>query len=125
MYKRMNAIKCQHILGKMLNPDHSPEKFLSEKVTFLGQQILAIERLKNVEQGQTAEFVKEQRNQNTVRKTDGDIKLFAQWLIQSKKEKRDILTIPAGEVDKMLAMFVLNVKKVNGEQYWQIPEGNE
>ncbi len=53
-------------------------KISFEKVTFLGQQILAIERLKKIEEGQTAEFVKEQRNQNTMRKTDGDIKLLAQ-----------------------------------------------
>ncbi len=53
-------------------------KISSEKVTFFGQQIVAIERLKKIEEGQTAELVKEQRNQNTVRKTDGDIKLFAQ-----------------------------------------------
>ncbi len=51
-------------------------KISSEKVTFLGQQILAIERLKKIEEGQTAEFVKEQRNQITMSKTDGDIKLF-------------------------------------------------
>ncbi len=50
-------------------------KISSEKVAFLGQQILAIERFKKIEEGQTAEFVKEQRNQKSVRKTNEDIKL--------------------------------------------------
>ncbi len=90
----------------------------SEKVVnSLVNRILEIERFQEIDEEQTAAFVKEQRNQNTVRKTDSDTKLFIQWLSHSKKDKRDILLIPSVEMDKLLAMFILSIKKGNGEEY--------
>ncbi len=88
---------------------------------------LAFKRLNKIEEGQTAEFVKEQRSQNTVRKTDGTIKLFAQWLIQSKKKKRDIEY--SDNSSRRGGQYVSHVhsqcQERKGEQYWKIPEGDE
>ena len=93
--------------------DDRPERMLAS----LAGRIMSLERYTHVSEDQTHEFVEQQKNKNTLRKTQSDVKLFTDWLVDAKKERRSLDIIPVAELDKNLAMFMLSIKKSNGESY--------
>jgi hypothetical protein len=62
------------------------------------------------------EFNKSQRNKNSQRKLDGNIRRLTQFL-RMRKIEREIQDIPMPELDELLSMFVLAVKKEDGNDY--------
>ena len=87
------------------------------QLEILANRILNYERFVEVKDSDSSEFVVAQRNKNTVRKTDGDVKLFMNWLLSAKSERRSLDILPAPELDKYVAMFILSIKKQGGEDY--------
>lgn len=64
----------------------------------------------------TAAFVQSLKNDNTVRKTTSDMRLFNRWL-RSNNEMRLAEEIPVTELDKCLARFFMTVKKDDESNY--------
>jgi len=83
----------------------------------LAGRILDLERYTEVTESETHDFIEAQKNRNTWRKTEGDVKLFTDWLLEGKNERRKLEVIPESELDKYLAMFILSIKKSNGQDY--------
>ena len=62
-------------------------------------------------------FIAENRNKNTTKKTQSDLNVFYRWA-KTVNETRTIENIrPEQELDKVLAHFFLNVRKTNGDEY--------
>ena len=61
-------------------------------------------------------FIAENRNKNTTKKTQSDLNVFYRWA-KNVNETRTIENIPEQELDKVLAHFFLNVRKTNGDEY--------
>jgi hypothetical protein len=62
------------------------------------------------------QFNKNQRNKNSQRKLDGDIKRLNQFL-RMRNIHCEIQDLPMPELDEILSMFVLAVKKEDGNDY--------
>ena len=62
------------------------------------------------------EFVKHQENKKTFSKTQRDVSLFKTFLV-SRNELREIENIDAKDLDVLIANFLLQVRKKDGEQY--------
>lgn len=62
-------------------------------------------------------FLKDQKSENTNKKTTSDMKNFYRYLAQVNKERINILTLPANELDHLLSKFFKNVRKVDGDEY--------
>ncbi len=62
------------------------------------------------------EFLKENANKQTKRKTDSDLKIFSEYLL-SKGERRNMIYIPPDQLDKLICGFLLSVTKRNGGEY--------
>lgn len=61
-------------------------------------------------------FIVENRNKNTTKKTHSDLNVFYRWA-KSVNETRSLEEIPENELDKVLAHFFLKVRKQNGDKY--------
>ena len=61
-------------------------------------------------------FITENRNKNTTKKTQSDLNVFYRWA-KSVNETRTLENISEQELDKLLAHFVLNARKQNGDEY--------
>ena len=61
-------------------------------------------------------FITENRNKNTTKKTQSDLNVFYRWA-KSVNETRTLENISEQEFDKILAHFVLNARKENGDEY--------
>ncbi|XP_061174899.1 uncharacterized protein KIAA1958 homolog [Saccostrea echinata] len=61
-------------------------------------------------------FITNQENSNTIKKTLKDVNLVRKFL-KMKNENRDLNEIPCDELDQLLAMFVLSVRKTDGQEY--------
>ncbi|XP_033731021.1 uncharacterized protein KIAA1958 homolog [Pecten maximus] len=61
-------------------------------------------------------FIEGQANKNTMKKTLQDVKLVKQFLAL-KGEEREMNEIPVGELDMLLANFLLSVRKKDGQNY--------
>ena len=62
------------------------------------------------------EFVQHQENKNTFSKTQRDVSLLKKFLV-SRNELREIENIDANDLDVLIANFLLQVRKKDGEQY--------
>ena len=62
------------------------------------------------------EFVQHQENKNTLSKTQRDVSLLKKFLV-SRNELREIENIDAKDLDVLIANFLLQVRKKDGEQY--------
>ena len=62
------------------------------------------------------EFVQFQENKNTLSKTKRDVSLLKKFLV-SRNEHREIENIDAKSLDVLIANFLLQVRKKDGEQY--------
>ncbi|MCG8044643.1 MAG: hypothetical protein N0E48_02985 [Candidatus Thiodiazotropha endolucinida] len=62
------------------------------------------------------EFLREQQNDNTRRKTMNDIKLFQSYLA-SKNESRFPQYIPPADLDDYISVFLLSVRKRDGTEF--------
>ena len=62
------------------------------------------------------EFIEQEENVNTERKTKNDLSLI-QLFLTAEKETRTIEEIPPRELDLFLSRFLLSVRKKNGEEY--------
>ena len=61
-------------------------------------------------------FVQHQENKNTLSKTQRDVSLLNFFLV-SRHELREIEKIDANDLDVLIANFLLQVRKKDGEQY--------
>ena len=61
-------------------------------------------------------FFTENRNKNTTKKTQSDLNVFYRWA-KTVNETRTLENISEQELDKLLAHFVLNARKQNGNEY--------
>ena len=58
----------------------------------------------------------EKRNKITTKKTQSDLNIFYRWA-KTVNETRTLENISEQELDKLLAHFVLNARKQNGDEY--------
>ena len=69
---------------------------------------------------QTKEYVQDfllsEENKNTMSKTKRDVSLFHNYL-KTAGEYRQIELIPPNELNDFLSMFILSVRKTDGEEY--------
>ena len=63
-----------------------------------------------------ANFIEENANENTVKKTKSDLSVFNRWL-KSTKETRSLEDIPHERLDILLCLFFKNVRKMDGDEY--------
>ena len=61
-------------------------------------------------------FINKNRNKNTTKKTQSDLEVFYRWA-KTVNETRTHENISEQELDKLLAHFVLNARKQNGNEY--------
>ena len=61
-------------------------------------------------------FIQDNENSNTRRKTLGHIKLVQSFLL-SQGETRELHKIPSNELDKYLSKFLIGVRQRNGDEY--------
>jgi len=54
------------------------------EMDILANRIMSYERYADINEEETREFVAKQRNKNTMRKTEGDVKIFKDWLNTKK-----------------------------------------
>lgn len=73
-------------------------------------------RFATVNDEDTMSFIEENRNKNTIYKTNSDLKIFKEWLA-SVRETRPLESIPPPELDNLLARFFLAVRKKDGSEY--------
>ena len=63
-------------------------------------------------------YLNASRNKSTVNKTENYVKRFRQWLMQPpRNEKRQLIDIPPGVMDRYVGGYLMEVKKVNDEDY--------
>ena len=73
-------------------------------------------RFQPVNQAEVMNFISNQANKNTVRKTDHDAKLFKTFMI-SQNEMRSIEELAPAELDILFGNFLVQIKKVDGSDY--------
>ena len=61
-------------------------------------------------------FIAENLNKNTTTKTQSDLNVFCRWA-KTVNETRTLENISEQELDKLLAHFLLNARKQNGDEY--------
>ena len=61
------------------------------------------------------EFVQHQKNKNTLSKTQRDVSLLKKFLV-SRNEPRELENIEARDLNVLIANFLLQVRKKDGEQ---------
>lgn len=74
------------------------------------------ERFKTIPNDDIDNFIFQNENENTRRKTLSHIKLLRQFLSE-EGESREIHNIPPMELDNYLCKFVLSVRQKNGKEY--------
>ena len=62
-------------------------------------------------------FVKEQTSENTTGKTFSDMKTFQRYLSSVNKGNVEVLDLPAGDLDHLLAKFFKSVRRINADDY--------
>ena len=77
-----------------------------------GQQ----QRLENVSEHDLNNFIQNQSNKHTTRKTNSNIRLLQQFL-QRRNENRQIYDIPEKQLDTYLGIFFYSIRKPNGQDY--------
>lgn len=73
-------------------------------------------RFVEVSEEDLAKFSKENENQNTMKKTEYDLRIFREYMA-SINEDREIETLMFSELQNILMKFILAVKKKSGEEY--------
>ncbi len=62
-------------------------------------------------------FVKAQKSENIVKKTNSDMNNSYRYLAQINKRHINILNLQANELDHLLLKFFKDVRKINGQEY--------
>ena len=63
-------------------------------------------------------YLNASRNKSTVNKTENYVKRFRQWLMQPpRNEKRQLIAIPSGVMDRYVGGYLMEVKKINDDDY--------
>ena len=73
-------------------------------------------RFHPVNQAEVMNFISNQANKNTLRKTDHDAKLFKAFIITQNEIRRFEELAPA-ELDILFGNFLVQIKKVDGSDY--------
>ena len=71
----------------------------------------------NTSVDEVKQFIKNQEKINTRRSTERDVKNFHNWLLSEHMDMRDCAEIPASELNKYLASFIINVRRQDGLEY--------
>ena len=80
------------------------------------KQAIVSTRFIPVDETDVQQFIYENENQNTMRKTLGHVKLFQSFLLHND-EHRDIHTISPCDLDPLLSKFILSIRRKNGVEY--------
>lgn len=66
-----------------------------------------------------SEFVKNNRNKNTARKTEGNVKILYNWLTEVCTEAtcRKLYEIPPPELNMYIAIIFVSVRRTDGSEY--------
>ena len=73
-------------------------------------------RFGSVNTSEIDKFIKDQQNQNTLRKTEHDMNLFQQFC-HEQGQYAPLESLPAAQLDNLIGNFLSVVKKVDGSQY--------
>lgn len=73
-------------------------------------------RFNPVNNEEVANFITGQKNVNTQRKTDSDVRLFKEFC-RAQNEHRDIETLSTNELDVLFGNFIVSIKKADGNDY--------
>lgn len=63
------------------------------------------------------DFIKENRNENTTKKTEQILKKFRAWLSEKKNEERKIEDIEPGKLNNYIGNYILSLKKQDGGDF--------
>ena len=63
------------------------------------------------------EFISNQRNKNTIRKTESGVKLIRKFIFNQTGNNRELETIPPKELNELLSNFIVCVRKVDGGEF--------
>lgn len=98
----------EHFLEAFLSEDNENDEIIPQSDSNVSGR-----RFKTVDVDQ---FLKENVNKNTVKKTESDLKVFQQFLSQ-REEYRNIQFIPPEKLNEYICEFLLSVTRRNGEEY--------
>ena len=73
-------------------------------------------RFKPISSDDVNDFLSTERNSNTLKKTKSDLAIINQFL-KSKGETREINHIPPHELNEIICMFLLSVRRKDGSEY--------
>lgn len=59
------------------------------------------------------QLIEEAKNENTKKKTIGDVKMFREYLETNEDERRDLHLIPHADLDKYVSHFLMSIRKVD------------
>ena len=63
------------------------------------------------------QFISNQRNKNTIRKTESDVKLIKQFIFDTTGNNLELESIPPKELNEFLSNFIVSVRKVDGGEF--------
>ena len=87
-----------------------PDEFECHKENSEASAFSGYEQVYENSQEEIEGFVKEQKSENTTRKTFSDMKTFQRYLSSVSKGSVDVLDLPAGDLDHLVAKcFVTRV----------------
>jgi hypothetical protein len=95
------------LASRILDIDHMIQK----------DQPPPVKKFRTVTTEDEQELIDGQKNRNTKKKTEIDVKLLTTWLESEKKEFRKPEEIPPEELDRLLANFILSVKPAKKDEY--------
>ena len=93
-----------------------PERSSHPRNSDSGSDSAAAEPSLVLDDAELEQFVDQQKNCNTKRKTESDLRRWYSWC-RSVGETRKIGEIPPAELNRLLGHFYVKVRKTNGEMY--------
>ncbi|KAE8593033.1 hypothetical protein XENTR_v10018953 [Xenopus tropicalis] len=98
------------------NEDQLSVEVIATKVSPLSKKETFLPRFRIPTCEERDNFIQEQKNKNTMRKTKSDISTLLSFT-QQVKENRKIEDIPHEELDLLLSKFILALKRKDGKEY--------
>ena len=105
-------------------PEHYlPQSIIDELMTddFLdhpdSEDVARPDRFVQVNDSDIDNFLNENENENTIKKTNQDLKTVRQYLTAKLNENRPLSSIPPTELCTILCKFVIGVRKIDGSEY--------
>lgn len=104
------------LLSPEIDLPHDIANFIDNIPVATGNTKLNYTRFLDLTDDDLNDFVLDNENINTRKKTEGHIRLFTQFLMVNNYT-REMNTISAIELNNLLCKFVVGVRQKNGEEY--------